>query len=343
MKSHITPLRSKEDFPYLTEEQFNALPRLAAAIGSTAFENLLTLAQDIQVDAVGTYILNEQVSAQAAFEQANLHRKFPNPNAGSSLKLNVSTYSGTESENLLRWFTELEMAMNVRMFTIEEHKVVFAMSSLSGRAKNWAYGCRTQNPDCFISYKDFKIQLEHAFQPPKCEFRMKMTLLDVKQGNRNLHDYIQEIRYLASGIVQNPMTENTLITLFLRGLKPGPVRNQLYRVDSKSFEDAVSLAMQEEFSRSQAMVPAIFSRRPDRDPFFRKPEKDPYAMDCSSIRTSNTPKYSDKSKVKCNYCNKMGHYARDCYARKRNSKGGNLNKGRRPYSNPNQAKNANHQ
>jgi hypothetical protein len=332
MSATPTQMLDHSDFPALSKDEFMALARMHEAIGSTMFQSFLNLSQSDQLNTVRQFMTDERAKADALYKQALSNASFQN----KSLKLHVSNYSGAESENLIRWFTELEMSINVRGLPLEEHKVAYAMSLLTGRAKNWAYGCRMQDPECFPSFDNFKRSLELAFQPPKCEFRLKSQLLDTKQGNRNLYEYIQEMRYLISGIVLNPVDQNTLVSIFMKGLKAGPVRNQLFREYPQSFEKAVALAMQEEFSRTQAIMPA---------PQVRKPERDPYAMDCSSIRTNNGPNArlnNDKSKMTCHRCGKLGHFARTCFVARPGSDVQVRDNGKR-FSNKKQSKNVKHQ
>lgn len=322
---------SQTNFPFLSDEEFRALPRMNDSMGPSMFNLFMTLSKEEQAKTVKQFINDERVKSDVLYKQAFANASFQN----KSLKLHVSNYSGAEGENLLRWFTELDMSINVRGMPHEEHKVAYAMSLLSGRAKNWAYGCRMQDPKCFPTFDNFKKLLELAFQPPKCEFRMKSQLLDAKQGNKNLYEYIQEMRYLISGIVKNPVDQNTLVSIFMKGLKAGPVRNQLFREYPQTFENAVSLAMQEEFSRTQAIMPA---------PQARKPERDPYAMDCSTIST-NSPsnkRFNDKSKMTCHRCGKVGHFARSCLASRPGSDVKARGNGKR-FSNFNKSKNAKHQ
>lgn len=331
MSTTPTKMLDPSDFPFLTTDEFMALARMNEAIGGAMFQLFMNLSQSEQSQTVKQFIMDERSKSESLYKQAYTNASMQN----KSLKLHVSNYSGAESENLIRWFTELDMSINVRCLPHEEHKVAYAMSLLTGRAKNWAYGCRMQDPECFPTYDNFKKSLELAFQPPKCEFRLKSQLLDTKQGNKNLYEYIQEMRYLISGIVQNPVDENTLVSIFMKGLKAGPVRTQLFREYPQTFENAVALAMQEEFSRTQAIMPT---------PQTRKAERDPFAMDCSTIRTNsnNNTRNNDKSKMTCHRCGKPGHFARACLAARPGSDVKVRANGKR-FSSNKQSKNVKHQ
>ena len=71
------------------------------------------------------------------------------------------------------------------------------------------------------------------FEPPRIEFRTLTELLKIKQGKRDIHAYAQYVRYLASCMVANPVSEFVLITIFLLGLMNGPVRTHLFRIELK--------------------------------------------------------------------------------------------------------------
>ena len=53
-------------------------------------------------------------------------------------------------------------------------------------------------------------------------------------------------------MVENPVSELVLITIFSQGLTDGPMRNHLFHIESKSLEEAIKTAVQEDFSVRQA-------------------------------------------------------------------------------------------
>ena len=85
----------------------------------------------------------------------------------------------------------------------------------------------------FESLADFETLLNQTFEPPRAEFRTLSELLKIKQGKRDIHAYAQNVRYLESCMVANPVIEFVLITIFLQGLIDGPVRNHLFRIELK--------------------------------------------------------------------------------------------------------------
>ncbi|KAK1930273.1 hypothetical protein P3T76_014233 [Phytophthora citrophthora] len=194
------------------------------------------------------YIVKEQRDVAASVAS-------PKPRV-ESLKLHVSTYTGKEDETLLRWLVELDTAVAARRIVDPMSKVAFAMSCLGGRARSWAYGRRLSDPTCFSTYEEFKEELKLAFEPPKNEFRSRAEFLDLQQGKDDVHTFAQRARYLVSNIVANPIDEATKVVTFMKGLRDGPVKTYLFREYPNTLEEAISLAMQEEFSRRQAKLHA---------------------------------------------------------------------------------------
>ncbi|POM69392.1 Gag protein [Phytophthora palmivora] len=143
-------------------------------------------------------------------------------------------------ENLHFWVREVELAMDAALISTERLRVAFALSNLGGRAKTWAQLCQ---------------QLRADFLPANYEYRQRSRFLACKQGKRELHEHIQEMRVLASSLVGNPLPERIKVTVFMDGLKVGPSRTQLFRVHANTMEEAIQIALQEEYSHRQARTP----------------------------------------------------------------------------------------
>ena len=80
----------------------------------------------------------------------------------------------------MRWFVELDGAIEARRISENAMKVMFGMSNLGGRAKSWALGLKIHVPYVFGSYETFKSRLRQTFEPPRAEFRARAELLDLK-------------------------------------------------------------------------------------------------------------------------------------------------------------------
>ena len=110
-------------------------------------------------------------------------------------------------------------------------------------------------------------------------------------------------------MVANPVSEFVLITIFLQGLIDGPVRNHLFRIELKSLEEAITIAVQEDFSvikTHTSLTPYLPSRRVEAG--------DPEPMDLCSVESERPRSLSSKRSQKCNRCQKLGHYAYECNA-----------------------------
>ncbi|POM67035.1 Gag protein [Phytophthora palmivora] len=110
-------------------------------------------------------------------------------------------------------------------------------------------------PGCFTTWAQLCEQLRAAFLPENYEYRQRSRFLACKQGKRELHEYIQEMRVLAASLKGNPLSEHIKVTVFMDGLKVGPSRTQLFRVHTNTMEEAIQIALQEEYSHRQAGTP----------------------------------------------------------------------------------------
>ncbi|POM75099.1 LOW QUALITY PROTEIN: Gag protein [Phytophthora palmivora] len=191
------------------------------------------------------------------------------------LRLKVNSYEGKEGENFHFW----------------RLRVAFAVSNLGGRAKAWAYTREATTPDCEA------LLSEPAFRPTNYEYRQRSRFLACKQGKRELHEYIQEMRVLAASLVGNPLPEHIKLTVLMDGLKVGPSRTQLFRVQANTMEKAIQIALQEEYSHRQARTPTSCKElqqlelAPGRYPWnWVRPYRAPsVATDVGSSGTCNVP------------------------------------------------------
>ena len=225
------------------------------------------------------------------------------------LKLDVSKFRASEGESLARWLVELETAISARCIKDPLMQVAFAMSNLAGRAKSWSFGKRLADPTCFATYDEFKYELKLAFEPPKTEFRYRTEFLALKQGKRDVHAYSEQARYLVSCIVNRPIDEDTKVSTFMTGLNDGPVKTYLFRAYPETLEEAISLAIQEDFSLNQAYVHSHTYRQPRNQPVRERDMSEP--MDISAVEVR--PQQGRRQPT-CHRCQKAGHLAYECLA-----------------------------
>ncbi|POM59014.1 Gag protein [Phytophthora palmivora] len=201
----------------------------------------------------------EQVERIEAFDtyERELIRHVQGPHAAVAemkpaqpkpLRLKVNSYEGKEGENLHFWVREVELAMDVALISTERLRVAFVLSNLGGRAKTWAYTRDATTPVCFTTWAQLCEHLRAAFFPVNYECRQRSSFLACKQGKRELHEYIQEMRVPAASLVGIPLPEHIKVTVFMDGLN-------LFRVHANTMEEAIEIALQEEYSHRQARTP----------------------------------------------------------------------------------------
>ena len=84
-----------------------------------------------------------------------------------SLKLEITKYHGVEDDSLLRWFVEVDDAIEARRIDDERMQVAFAKSYLAGDARNWALNLKLNDSNVFGSLRNFKTLLSETFEPPR--------------------------------------------------------------------------------------------------------------------------------------------------------------------------------
>jgi hypothetical protein len=333
------------DLPFLHETEWNALTAMPLVLGYVAVGQMISLPDMELRFAVQRYIAseNEKQSQLLKMQEAHLgtlQASIRSPTGGRSreLKLHIATYNGHEKESLRRWFVEIDTGIIARQITDEAMKVAFAMSQLRGRAREWAFNSRMANPHCFPTLNDFKNEIAIQYEPPRTLHRAIAEFLELQQGKSSLHDYIQRMKFLISCAYDDPPSESTTVTHFMRGLKSGPVRDEVYRHSPDTFDEAVRLALEAEFNHRQQKFDshAGSSNKSKANNLHQKEGPTPMEICAIDVAGSRKPKNSrsgrhsmstnsthshvsrDKSNDTCHRCQQKGHWAPDCKAPPRN-------------------------
>ncbi|POM63555.1 Gag protein [Phytophthora palmivora] len=102
------------------------------------------------------------------------------------LKLKVNPYEGKEGENLHFWVREVELVMDAALISTE-------------RLRTWSYSRKATSQGCFTTWAQLCQQLRAAFLSANYEYCQRLRFLACKQGKREPHEYIQEMRVLFGG------------------------------------------------------------------------------------------------------------------------------------------------
>ncbi|POM79245.1 LOW QUALITY PROTEIN: Gag protein [Phytophthora palmivora] len=242
------------EFPHLTDSQFESVRKMVGIFGGDALRSLAATTPAEQVERIEAFDTYERglIAHGLQAPVAELKPAQPKP-----LRLKVNPYERKVGENLPYWARGIELAMDAALISTERLRVAFALANLGGRTKTWAYTREATMPGWFTTWAQLCQQLRAAFLPANYEYRQRPRFFACKQGRRELHEYIQEIRVLAASLVGNPLPEHIKVTVLVDGLNVGPSRTQLFRVHVNTMEEAIQIALQEEYSHRQARTPTL--------------------------------------------------------------------------------------
>jgi hypothetical protein len=122
--------------------------------------------------------------------------------------------------------------------------------------------------------------------------------------------------------VNDPVDDTTQVVTFMKGLNDGPIKTHLFRVYPQSLEEAISLAIQEDFSMLQAYVHSA-EFRPHRSNRTLEDTAEPMDLSYANVTTSSSrptalplrpTTSSSKPKGVCRRCQQSGHWAYECMA-----------------------------
>ncbi|KAE9263411.1 hypothetical protein PR003_g33168, partial [Phytophthora rubi] len=89
-------------------------------------------------------------------------------------------------------------------------------------------------------------ELRSTFLLANVAYRHRSSFLRCKQGKRSLQDYVMELHNLEAAVAGAPLSEDVKATVFMDGVRTGPVRTELFRRQPNTFNEAVHIAMLED-------------------------------------------------------------------------------------------------
>ncbi|KAE9032971.1 hypothetical protein PR003_g9070 [Phytophthora rubi] len=78
-------------------------------------------------------------------------------------------------------------------------------------------------------------ELRSTFLLANVAYRHRSSFLRCKQGKRALQDYVMQLHNLEADMAGAPLSEDVKVTVFMDGVRTGPVRTELFRRQPKTF------------------------------------------------------------------------------------------------------------
>ncbi|GMF57248.1 unnamed protein product [Phytophthora fragariaefolia] len=233
MEDSGSRLPTRQDFPHLTDANWATLEKMVSLLGKAAFAGFPNLTAEQQKARVERFDKHEssliahvsaaaQEGARAAMRaeaQSAAQASATNsasftarPTTTKPVKMSVPTFDGKDSDSLVFWVREIEIALRAGQINDARAQVAFALSNLGGRARAWTMA--------------------------------RERLLRARQASHQ--DYVMELHNLEAAMAGAPLSEDVKVTVFMDGVRTGPVRTELFRRQQKTINEAVHIAMLED-------------------------------------------------------------------------------------------------
>ncbi|KAE8906920.1 hypothetical protein PF003_g9505 [Phytophthora fragariae] len=144
-------------------------------------------------------------------------------------------------------------------------------------------------------------ELRSTFLLANVAYRHRSSFLRCKQGKRSLQDYVMELHNLEAAMAGAPLSEDVKVTVFMDGVRTGPVRTELFRRQPKTFNEAVHIAMLEDHCvrSAQGHAPHV------------EASEGPTPMEISLAESARSQK-TQRASGRCFGCNQPDHFRRNC-------------------------------
>ncbi|KAE9217725.1 hypothetical protein PF004_g14070 [Phytophthora fragariae] len=219
------------------------------------------------------------------------------PTTTKPVKMSVPTFDGKDADSLVFWVREIKIALSAGQIYDARAQVVFALSNL-GRV--WAMARETATPGYFTSWSFMEQELRSTFLLANVAYRHCSSFLRCKQGKRSLQDYVMELHDLEAAMAGAPLSEDIKVTVFMDGVRTGPVRTELFRRQPKTFNEAVHIAMLEDHCvrSAQGHTPHV------------EASEGPTPMEISLAESARSQK-PQRASGRCFGCNQPSHFRRN--------------------------------
>ncbi|KAE9291815.1 hypothetical protein PR003_g24927 [Phytophthora rubi] len=281
MEDSGSRLPARHDFPHLSDAHWATLEKMVSLLGEAAFAGFPSLPAEQQRARVERFDKYEssliayvsaaaqeaahatmRAEAQSAAQASatNTASFAARPTTTKPVNMSVPTFDGKDSDSLVFWVREIEIALSAGQIYDARAQVAFALSNHGGRARPWAMARK-----------------------------------------RSLQDYVMELHNLETAMAGAPLSEDVKVTVFMDGVRTGPVRTELFRRQPKTFNEAVHIAMLEDpcVRSAQGHTPHV------------EVSEGPTSMEIS-LAESARPQKTQRASGRCFGCNRPGHFRRNC-------------------------------
>ncbi|GMF26345.1 unnamed protein product [Phytophthora fragariaefolia] len=120
------------------------------------------------------------------------------------------------------------------------------------------------------------------------------------------------MRVLTAALVGNPLPEHIKVTVFMDGLRVGPVRTQQFRGHANTMEEAIQIALHEGYSHRQVRTPATAWQGNSA------PGSEQGGSPGNGATSGPVPMdlgLAEQRDIRCFGCGRLGHMKRLCPAR----------------------------
>ncbi|KAE8970906.1 hypothetical protein PR001_g27062, partial [Phytophthora rubi] len=267
MEDSGSRLPARQDFPHLSDAHWATLEKMASLLDEAAFagfpnlpaeqkrarverfdkyESLLIAHVSAAAQEAARATMRAEAQSAAQASATNTASFAAHPTATKPVKMSVPTFDGKDSDSLVFWVREIDIALSAGQIYDARAQVAFALSNLGGRARAWAMARETATPGYFTSWAFMEQELRSTFLLANVAYRHRSSFLRCKQGKRSLQDYVMELHNLEAAMAGAPLSEVVKVTVFMDGVRTGPVRTELFRRQPKTVYEAVHIAMLED-------------------------------------------------------------------------------------------------
>ncbi|KAE9037730.1 hypothetical protein PR003_g6552 [Phytophthora rubi] len=209
MEDSGSRLPARQDFPHLSDAHWATVEKMVSLLGEAAFAGFPNLPAEqqrahverfdkyessliahvsaaAQEAARATMRAEAQSAAQSAAQASatNTASFAARPTTTKPVKMSVPTFDGKDSDSLVFWVREIEIALSPGQIYDARAQVAFALSNFGGRARAWAMARETATPGYFTSWSFMEQELRSTSLLANVAYRHRSSCLRCKQGKR---------------------------------------------------------------------------------------------------------------------------------------------------------------